>query len=376
MSAQPWSGLEPVPFVDLKAQYRQIESEVGAAMQAVLERGDFILGQEVEQFEAAFAQFVGTEHGIGVSSGLDALRLALMALEIGPGDEVILPANTYIATALAVSGVGARPVLVDCDPSTYNIDASRIEAAITPRTRAILPVHLTGQPCAMDAISELADHYRIGVLEDAAQAHGARYHDAPVGGLGALGCFSFYPGKNLGAYGDAGLVATRDAELAKRLRQLRNYGQRVKYEHVDKGLNARLDTLQAAVLNVKLRYLPQWNEARARHAARYRELLQGIGDLRLQAREPDSSHIYHLFIVETERRDALQSHLQAAGIQTGIHYPQPIHLQAAYADLGYRAGDFPHTEYLAQRMLSLPMFPELREEQLKRVVSAVQSFFV
>ncbi|MDH3604534.1 MAG: DegT/DnrJ/EryC1/StrS family aminotransferase [Candidatus Tectomicrobia bacterium] len=369
-------GVEGIPFVDLAVQYESIQAEIDTAMQQVLEQSDFILGRAVHEFEQAFAQFVEVEHAIGVSNGLDALRLALMVLDIGPGDEVILPANTYIATALAVSDVGARPVLVDCDPATYNLHAEAIDVVLTPRTRAIIPVHLTGQAADMDAISEIANQHGVAVIEDAAQAQGTRHRGRPCGSLGTLACFSFYPGKNLGAYGDAGLLTTHDARLAERLRQLRNYGQSVKYEHTERGVNTRLDTLQAAILNVKLRYLPQWNQARARHAENYRRLLCDIGDIRFQQCASYSTHIYHLLIIETAHRDALQRHLTAAGIQTGIHYPKPIHLQPAYGDLGYRRGDFPHTERLADRMLSLPMFPELREEQLKRVVETIQAFFI
>jgi dTDP-4-amino-4,6-dideoxygalactose transaminase len=368
-------SLSLVPLVDLAAQYRRIQADIDAAIKRVLLRCDFILGIEVAEFEQAFAKFVGVEHAVGVSSGLDALRLALMALDIGPDDEVILPANTYVATALAVSAVGARPVLVDCDPLTYNIDVAGIEPAITPRTRAIIPVHLTGQAADMDPLLELADRHRLEVIEDAAQAHGTLYKGRPAGSLGRLGCFSFYPGKNLGAYGDGGMVTTRDASLAEQLRRLRDYGQRVKYEHCEKGLNARLDTVQAAVLKVKLPHLPQWNAARVSRAEKYRKFLSGVGDLCFQQRMPYSTHIYHLFIIQTDYRDALQKHLDAAGIQTGIHYPKPIHLQPAYADLGYRSGDFPHAEQLAKRALSLPMFPELRRAQLSRVVQAIWEFF-
>jgi len=364
-----------VPFVDLAAQYDQIRSEVDAAIKQVLLRFDFILGTEVAEFEQDFARLIGVEHAIGVSNGLDALRLALIALDIGSEDEVILPTNSYIATALAVSAVGARPVLVDCDPLTYNIDVACIEPAITPRTRAIIPVHLTGQAADMDPILELANHYQLDVIEDAAQAHGTLYKGRPSGSLGRLGCFSFYPGKNLGAYGDGGMITTREALLAERLRRLRNYGQRVKYEHCEKGLNARLDTLQAAVLKVKLPYLSEWNASRARHAETYRRILSGVGDLRFQQQVAYSTHIYHLFIIETDSRDALQKHLAAAGIQTGIHYPTPIHLQSAYSDLGYRRGDFPHAEQLANCTLSLPMFPELSKVQLTRVVQAIRAFF-
>jgi dTDP-4-amino-4,6-dideoxygalactose transaminase len=363
-----------IPFVDLATQYTVIREEVDRAVREVMSECNYVLGPQVEEFERAFARFVGCEYAIGVSNGLDALRLALMALDLGPEDEVILPANTYIATALAVSAVGARPVLVDCDPETYNIDPSLAESVITSRTKVIIPVHLTGQPANMDPLLEVANQHGLHVVEDAAQAHGALYKGRTCGSIGTVGCFSFYPGKNLGAYGDGGMVTTNDPELAARMRRLRNYGQQAKYRHTEKGLNARLDTLQAAVLTVKLRYLPRWNEARAAHAEKYRELLKGVGDLVFQRKVPYSTHVYHLFIVETERRTALQEHLKAARIQTGVHYPIPIHLQQAYTDLGYGKGDFPQAERLAERMLSLPMFPELRLQQIERVVDEIKGF--
>lgn len=363
-----------IPFVDLGAQYRAISSEVGTAVNEVLSRCNFILGAPVDQFERAFADFVECHHAVGVSSGLDALRLALAGLGVGPGDEVIIPANTYIATALAVTAQGATPVLVDCDPSTYTIDVSRIGSAITARTRAVIPVHLTGQSADMDPILDLAAHFGLYVIEDAAQAHGTRYKGRACGAIGDAGCFSFYPGKNLGAYGDGGLVTTNDQLLAERLRRLRNYGQQQKYEHTEKGLNARLDTIQAAVLNVKLKYLRGWNENRARHARTYTSRLESLTGLRLQSCLPVSTHIYHLYIIETGRRDALQQYLEGHGIQTGIHYPKPIHLQKAYEDLGYSIGDFPESERLANQMLSLPMFPELTEEQISFVCDKVASF--
>ncbi|MFQ5578497.1 MAG: DegT/DnrJ/EryC1/StrS family aminotransferase, partial [Anaerolineae bacterium] len=313
----------PIPFVDLAAQYREIEDDINTAIRRVLARSHFILGPPVAEFEQAFARFVEVEHAVGVSSGLDALRLALLALDIGPGDEVIVPANTYIATALAVSAVGARPVLVDCRPDTYNIDPALIEPAITPHTRAIMPVHLTGQAADMDSVLQLVARRNLHGVDDDAHAHGTRYQGRACGSLGILGCFSFYPGKNLGAYGDGGIITTSNVQLADRLRRLRNYGQRVKYEHVEKGLNARLDGLQAAVLNVKLPHLPRWNQARAAHAENYQELLTGVGDLTFQHRLPASSHIYHLFIIQTGHRDALQQYLTNAGVQTGVHYPVP-----------------------------------------------------
>lgn len=364
-----------IPFVDLNGQYCRISGEIHDAIHKVLSRANFVLGGEVDEFERAFAGFVKVEHAIGVSSGLDALRLALAALDIGPGDEVILPANSYIATALAVSAVGAKPVLVDCDPFTYNIDVTQIEPAITRRTRAIIPVHLTGQSADMDHILQIAARRGLRVIEDAAQAHGTLYKGRPCGSLGDMGCFSFYPGKNLGAYGDGGLITTNDAALAERLRCLRNYGQRRKYEHVEKGLNARLDTLQAAVLSVKLKYLPDWNDARMRHAHSYRRRLANTPGIRPQELAAHSNHIYHLFIIETDRRDDFQKHLESQGIQTGIHYPTPIHLQKAYTDLGHVPGDFPAAERLGSQMLSLPMFPELTEEQIEFVCTTAAAFF-
>lgn len=364
-----------VPFVDLVAQYESIAGEVDGAFHEVTASAQYILGVRVERFEQEFAQFVGAEHAVGVGSGLDALRLALLALEIGPGDEVILPANTYIATALAVSEVGADVVLVDCDAETYNIDPAASAAAVTARTRALLPVHFSGQAAEMDPLLELAATNELLVVEDAAQAHGTHYRGRPCGSLGDVACFSFYPGKNLGAYGDGGLVTTNDAAVLERTRLLRNYGERAKYDHVVKGVNSRLDGLQAAFLTVKLLHLPEWNEARRRHADAYIAELEGVGDLVFQKRADSSTHVYHLFIVESDERDALRDHLTERGIQTGIHYPIPIHLQEAYADLGLGPGSFPNAEQLARRSLSLPMYPELTEKQIGLVAGAVGDFF-
>ncbi len=363
-----------VPFVDMRAEHRSIAAELDPAVSAVLADCRFILGPQVEELERRFAAFIGVAHAVGVSSGLDALRLALLALDIGPGDEVILPANTYIATALAVSAVGARPVLVDCDPHTYLLDPAGIEASVTARTRAVIPVHLTGQAVDMDPLLELAAGHGLHVVEDAAQAHGAAYKGRRCGSIGTMGCFSFYPSKNLGAYGDGGMVTTDDAELARRIRRLRNYGQEARYHHLDKGLNARLDTIQAAVLLVKLDHLASWNRARAGHAARYRDLLAGQEGLAFQRQAPWSTHVHHLLIVESDDRDALRDHLAAAGVQTGIHYPVPIHLQPAYADLGHRQGDFPNAEHLAKRILSLPMYPQLTPGQVEYVAGTIREF--
>jgi dTDP-4-amino-4,6-dideoxygalactose transaminase len=341
----------------------------------VTESADFILGRRLEEFEKEFAAFVDADHAIGVGSGLDALRLALLALEIGPGDEVIVPANTYIATALAVSEVGAEVVLADCDPETYNVDPSAVAAAVTSRTRALLPVHFAGQAAEMGRLIDVATQQGLEVIEDAAQAHGTRYEGRSCGSIGSLGCFSFYPGKNLGAYGDGGMVTTRSPEAASKIGLLRNYGQRRKYEHVVKGVNSRLDGLQAAFLSVKLKHLPAWNEARLQHADLYSAQLDGVGDLVIKPRVPSSTHVYHLFIVETAHRDALREFLTQRRIETGIHYPTPIHLHEAYSDLGLDVGAFPEAERLARVSLSLPMFPELRVEQIEVVTHAIREFF-
>ena len=351
-----------VPFVDLGAQYQAIALEINSAIQGVLEKRDFILGSDVELFEKEFANFIGTSHAVGVGSGLAALELALRAWEIGPGDEVITAANTYIATTLAIMAVGARPVLVDMDPATFNINPAAIEAAITPKTRALIPVHLCGQPADMDPILEIAAGRNLLVLEDAAQAHGSMFRGRRAGSLGHAGAFSFYPGKNLGAYGDGGLIVTNDDTLAEKLRQLRNYGQRVKYVHTTIGTNSRLDTIQAAILRVKLRHLDRWNAQRGERAAQYNALLAGAG-CEVPQIAANRTHIFHLYMVQVENRAEVQKILAERGISTGIHYPIPIHLQEASASLGYRQGDFPETERAAERILSLPMYAELTESQ-------------
>ena len=367
-----------VPFVDLQAQYRSIKSEVDAAIQRVLDTSAFVLGREVEAFERAFAEYVGAEFCVGVSNGTAAIQLALTACGVGAGDEVIVPANTFFATAEAVSTAGATPVFVDCDPVSYNVDASKIEAAVTPRTRAVIPVHLYGQPADLDVVFEIAERHNLFVIEDAAQAHGARYKGRRVGPLGRAGCFSFYPGKNLGAYGEGGAVVTNDKEVARRVRLLRDHGSEQKYRHEIVGYNFRLEGIQGAVLGVKLQHLDRWNALRREHAARYRELLAPLGAsgaLALPEETPYAEGVYHLFVVQAEARDSLQRFLSAAGVQTGIQYPVPVHLQPAYAPLGHKEGDFPEAERQARRLLSLPMFAELTERQIAYVADALGDFF-
>lgn len=337
----------------------------------VLENQSFVLGAEVARFEEHFATYVGARYCIGVESGTGALKLALQALGIGPGDEVIIPVNTFIASALAVSAVGARPVLVEVDDA-YLIDSSLLEAALTPRTKAIMPVHLYGQAVPMDAIQAFAQRHGLRVVEDACQAHGARWQGRRVGSFGDAGCFSFYPSKNLGAYGDAGAILTSDPQLAERLRLLRDLGQPKKYEHVVKGDNCRLDALQAAVLDAKLPHLDAWNDARRRHADAYDAKLSAVG-IAPPKRLHDEGHVYHVYVIELENRDRVQAILSERGIATAVHYPIPIHLQTAYADLGLGRGSFERTERSAGRVLSLPMFAELSDEQIDLVVDALAS---
>jgi dTDP-4-amino-4,6-dideoxygalactose transaminase len=359
-----------VPFVDLQAQYKSVKDEIDVAIARVLDNASFILGREVEAFEAAFAEYVGARFCIGLNSGTAAIQLAVTACGLGAGDEVIVPANTFFATAEAVSTASATPVFVDAHPISYNLDVSKIEAAITERTRAIIPVHLYGQAADLDSIFSLAERHNLIVIEDAAQAHGSRYKGRRVGALGRAGCFSFYPGKNLGTYGEGGAVVTNDEEVARRVRLLRDHGSERKYTHEIVGYNFRLEGIQGAVLSVKLSHLDRWNELRREHAARYRELLKG-SDLHLPVEMPYAEHVYHLYVVQSERRDALQQTFHESGVQTGIHYPIPIHLQPAYASLNYRRGDFPEAERQAARVLSLPMFPELTHQQIMRVAQAI-----
>ena len=362
-----------VPFVDLAAQYGSISAEITEAVSKVIRETDFILGREVCLFEEEFAAFCQTKFAVGVDSGTSALELALRAYEIGPGDEVITAANSFIASALAISHAGATPVLVDVDEDTYTIDVAAIERAITPHTKAIIPVHLYGHPADMDPIVQLAKRHGLVVIEDACQAHGARYKGERAGSLGHAAAFSFYPGKNLGAYGDAGVVVTSDDAVAKRLGMLRNYGQKEKYQHMFRGYNRRLDTLQAAVLRIKLKHLEEWNDARRQHAKNYSRLLGQTG-IAVPRAAAHCESVWHLYVIQIDQRDALKEHLAGRGIGVGIHYPIPIHLQPAYRDLGYRPGAFPVTEKCARRILSLPMYAELTPEIVNRVADSACEF--
>ena len=359
-----------LPLVDLKAQHASIAAEVRAALDNVMSKTDFILGADVHEFESEFARYCGAEHCVGLDSGMSALELGMRAMGIGPGDEVITPAGSFIASSSAISFTGATPVWVDVDAKTYNIDPALIEAAITPRTKAIMVVHLYGQPADMDPILAIGRKHDLPVIEDACQSHGAHYKGRRSGSMGVFGAFSFYPAKNLGAYGDAGALTTNDPELAEKIRMMRNYGQREKYDHVYLAWNRRLDTIQAAVLRVKLRHLDEWNEARKRVASLYGELLAGSG-VALPRTAAGAEHVYHLFVIQVDDRDRVQGELAAQGISTGIHYPLPIHLQEAYRSAGFGAGSFPVTEAAAKRILSLPMYPELTEDSVRRVAAAL-----
>jgi len=362
-----------VPFVDLITQYKNLKDQILPALEHIMENAQFILGDDVLQFEKEFAAFCHTKYAIGVDSGTSALELALRALGIDSGAEVITAANTFIATALAISVTGAKPVLVDIHPETYTIDVNKIEAAITERTKAILPVHLYGQTADMDPILDLARHHNLAVVEDACQAHGAAYKGKIAGSFGDAAAFSFYPSKNLGAYGDGGAVVTNREEIAKKIKLLRDYGQAKKHHHEVQGFNRRLDTLQAAVLRIKLGQLKDWNLARRRHAQQYSDLLKeaGIG-LPLAADYAES--VYHLFVIRIKNRNALIEYLKSREIATGIHYPIPIHLQPAYKNLGNVLGDYPITEQFAKEIVSIPMYPELTSDQVTYVCNSILEF--
>ena len=360
-----------IPFVDLKAQYQSIKAEIDSAVLRVLESGHYVLGEEVLAFEAEFAAACGVEYAVGVSSGTSALHLALLAAGVGPGDEVITVPFTFVATVAAIEYAGARPVLVDVEPNSLTMDVEALERAITPRTKVILPVHLYGHAADMDPILDLARDAGLLVVEDAAQAHLAAYRGRYVGGIGDLGCFSFYPGKNLGAYGEGGIVTTNDPKLARTLRMLRDWGAEKKYAHELKGFNYRLESLQAAILRVKLARLDAWTEARRAHAARYDAALADM-EFNTPTVQAYARHVYHVYALRAADRDKLQAGLLEQGIQTGIHYPTPVHLLPAYANLGYSTGSFPQAERAAREVLSLPMYPELSEMQVQQVIDALR----
>lgn len=357
-----------IPFIDLPAQFRNLKSEIDLALAPVFESTGFILGPAVFEFEQAFAKYLDARDCVTLNSGTAALHLALIALGIGAGDEVITVANSFIATAEAISFAGATPRFVDADPITYNLDPSRLDSAINSKTKAIIPVHLFGQPAAMEPILKIARKNNLKVIEDACQAHGALYKQTRVGTLSDVSCFSFYPGKNLGAAGDGGAIVTNNKEIAETVRLLRDHGSRKKYEHEIVGHNFRLDTVQAAILNVKLPHLDSWNALRRRHAEYYNRRLAGLPGLVTPAIAQGCESVFHLYVVQVPQRDKVQQAMREANIQTGIHYPVPIHLQAAYKDLGHRPGDFPVSEELAGKILSLPMYAELTEAQQDRVV--------
>jgi dTDP-4-amino-4,6-dideoxygalactose transaminase len=360
-----------IPLVDLKAQYDAIKFEIDSAIQRVVENTSFILGKEVADFEREFARHVGAEGAVGVASGTAALHLAFRACGIGPGDEVITTAHTFIASSEAISQTGARPVFVDIDPHTYNLDPARVREAVNEHTKAILPVHLYGQPAALGPLLEIAERHNLRLIEDAAQAHGAEYQERRCGSIGHLACFSFYPGKNLGAYGDAGAVTSNDAELLDKVRKLRDHGRTTKYEHDEIGFGERIDALQAAILAAKLPHLEDWTEARRAHARLYDELLADC-DVVTPFESPEVRHVYHLYVVRARRRDELLARLKEKGIGAGIHYPLPLHRQPAYLKQGYGDLSLPVTEQVAAEVLSLPMYPELTREQIEYVAEAVR----
>ena len=363
-----------IPFVDLKAQYDSIKDEIDEAIQKVLNNTSFIMGEELIKLEEEFSSFCNTKYAIGVANGSDALILALRACGISKGDEIITVPHTFIATTEAITHVGGKINFVDINPKTYTIDVSKIEEKITNKTKAIIPVHLYGQPADMDPIIRLAEKYNLRIIEDAAQAHGAEYKGKKVGSIGEVGCFSFYPAKNLGAYGDAGMVVTNSEEVAEKIKLLRNHGRITKkYEHEIEGYSSRLDNLQAAILRVKLKYLNKWNDRRRSNAKKYSELLSDIDGIITPYEADYAKHVYHLYVIRTENRDKLREKLKSEGVATGIHYPIPLHLQPAYNYLGYKRGDFPVTEEYSQEILSLPMYAELSEEQINEIVYCIKN---
>ncbi len=363
--------VQRIPLVDLQAQYRSIKGEVLAAVEGVFEQMQLFLGPQSEQFEQAFADYCQCQYGVGLSNGTDALTLALRACNIGSGDEVITVSNTFIATIEAIAQVGATPVFVDIDAETYTMDWRQLEGVLTERTRAIIPVHLFGHPVAMQPVLDIARRYGLRVIEDASQAHGAKYQGQRVGSFGDIGCFSLYCSKNLGAYGEAGICVTNNDMLAETMRLLRDHGSRQRYQHEVLGVNARLDEVQAAILNVKLPYLERWNELRHQHAQSYTELLEGYVE-QVPVERPWAKHVYYAYVVQIREREHFRESLAQEGIATGIHYPTPVHLQPACAAYGYTRGSLPVTEAAAERIVSLPMYPELADEQVERVARTIK----
>ncbi|MBY5740667.1 DegT/DnrJ/EryC1/StrS family aminotransferase [Rhizobium leguminosarum] len=365
-----------IPFLDIKAQYQSIKGEIDAAVLGVLASGQYVLGDEVAHFEQEFADYCNVKHAIAVNTGTSALHLALLAAGVGPGDEVITVPFTFVATVSAICYTGARPVFVDVEPVTLTMDPAEVEAKITPRTKAIIPVHLYGQMADMDAIKAIAERHGIPVIEDACQAHGAQYKGHRAGSIGVSGCFSFYPGKNLGACGEGGIVVTNDDDQAKTMRMLRDWGQEQRYHHLLKGFNYRMDAIQGAILRVKLGHLEGWTEARRSLARRYSSLLAGSTDLTIPVEAADRRHVYHVYAIRSRGRDGLQRLLSAEGIPSGLHYPIPVHLQKAHADLGYQAGDFPVSEAASREVLSLPIYPEMPVRHVDQVVAALEYAYV
>lgn len=361
-----------VPFVDFSEQYQEIKKEVDAGLERVFKTGAFILGPDEKDFEKDFARYCGATHGVGVNSGTDALFLAMRAMDIGPGDEVIVPAFTFIATALGVSFAGAKPVFVDIEEKSFNLDPQKLEKAITHKTKAIIVVHLYGQPAEMDEILAIARKRGVKVIEDSAQAHGAIYKGKRIGALGDMSCFSFYPTKGLGGFGDGGMILTNDTGLYERVLMLRDYGRKGRYEHIIKGYNSRLDTVQAVVLSAKLKHLDSWNKTRAEHAALYAKLLKGVAGVTSPATLPDRTHVFQTFAVRVKNRDVIAEEMKKAGIGVLIHYPIPLHLQEAYKELGYQRGDFPVSEKAGDEELSLPMFPHMTQVQIEYVCETLK----
>jgi len=361
-----------IPLLDLKKQYFSIKKEIDEAIKNVLNNTQFILGKNVEKFEKEFAKFIGTKYAVGVGSGTDALYLALRTCKISKGDEVILPVNTFIATAEAITLNGAKPVFVDINLNTLNIDQKKIEKVITKKTKAIIPVHLFGQPAEMDAILKIAKKYKLYVIEDCAQAHGAKYKNKIVGSIGDIGCFSFFPGKNLGAYGDAGIITTNNRKLAEQIYILRNHGRLEKYKHRIEGINSRLDEIQATILRVKLKHLKKWNKARQKNAKIYDKFFKNTNDIIMPHATEDDKPVYYYYVIRAKSRKKIQTKLKNKGISTGIHYPIPLHLQPAYKYLGHKKGDFPNAERASKEILSLPIYPELTEKQIKFIVNIIK----